>query len=200
MKKIVFVLILSLGMTATAQHRFDAALLGGVNMCQIDGDDAGRYNYLGFRGGIGASFPLSRDVATPWRMVVELAYTQKGSRMVSRDGTIALQYVELPLLLSYTAMEGRLRIAAGVAPAVRVGVAVTFGGLRSAAQEDKYRSVDWLPLTVGLRYLFTDHIAVEGRWQTSLLTIYDGSGPYRIFYSNHGAFNRLISVGLAYQF
>lgn len=180
-------------------QRFDARVFGGLNMCQVDGDDAGHYNHPGLRVGVGTSFPLGTD-DSPWRMAVELAYSQKGSYINSSDGKIALQYVEIPLMLTYNMAGNRLRLAAGVAPAVLVGAQVTFGGTDSPSQAARYKRMDWLPLTLAASYRFTDHLAIEARYQNSLLSIYDGPGPYRIWTSNHGAFNRLLSFGLAYQF
>ena len=203
MKKIILVFSLYfLGFAipqAVSQNRFDASLFGGLNVCQVDGDDAGRYNHLGLRAGVGTSFSLSDDIHSPWRMIVELAYIQKGSHINSANGEINLQYVELPLLLAYSALEDHLRLAVGVAPAVKVGCSVTFGGVNDANQESLYRTFDWLPLTLSAEYLFTDHLGITARWENSLLSVYDGSGPYRFFRSNHGAFNRLLSFGLTYR-
>ncbi len=207
MKKIQLATVILLALVfystaAEAQGRFDAYLFGGLNMCQIDGDDAGHYNHPGLRAGVGTSFALSDDSDSPWRMVVELAYSQKGSYINSTNGEISLQYVELPLLLSYNSMEGRLRIAAGVAPAVKVGTYVAFYKKESPNHEALYRSFDALPATVSVSYMLSRHIGIEGRWQTSLLSITDGtsSGIYRIFRSNKGTFNRLLTASLIYRF
>ena len=117
--------------------------------------------------------------------------------MNTSNGDINLQYVELPLMLSYNI--GQLRLAAGVAPAVKVGCSVTFDGIADAGQEARYKTFDWVPVTIAAEYLFTSHLGLAVRWQTSMVSIYDGSGPYRIFRSNHGAFNRLLSFGLTYR-
>lgn len=194
------ILILSAAFSLShAQQRFDAKLFAGLNLCQVDGDDDGSYNHPGLRTGVGTSFTLGEN-GSPWRMLVELAYAQKGSHINNSNGDIALQYVELPLMLSYSLADNRLRLAAGVAPAVLVGVRVTFGGTDSPEQAAKYKRMDWLPLTALVSYRFTDHLAAEARYQNSLLSVYDGAGPYRLWTSNHGAFNRLLTLGLAYQF
>lgn len=204
MKKIYILVAatLLLAGAAQAQNRFDASVFGGLTFNQIDGDDAGGYMNWGLRGGVGTSFTLGEDARSPWRMVVELAYSQKGSYINSTNGEISLQYVELPLLLSYNSMEGRLRIAAGVAPAVKVGTYVAFYKEESPNHEALYRSFDALPATVSVSYMLSRHIGIEGRWQTSLLSITDGtsSGIYRIFRSNKGTFNRLLTASLIYRF
>lgn len=207
MKKIYILIVttLLLAGTATAQNRFDATVFGGINLNQIDGDDAGGFGQMGLRGGVGTSFSIGHDAQSPWRMVVELAYSQRGSSInngsIQRD--ITLNYVELPLMMSYTLLNNKLRLSAGVAPAVQVGARVIDGnGIRNSEQEAKYTRFDWLPVVVSARYMVSYHLAVELRYQTSMLSIYDhpSSGTYRLWRENKGAFNRSLSIGLSYSF
>ena len=205
MKKYCFVLffvIFHFFNPASAQERFDACLFAGLNMCQIDGDGAGSYNHPGLRAGVGTSFSLESDVRSPWRMVVEIAFTNKGSYIGAYDRTLSVNYVEVPVMLACCAMDGRLRLAAGVAPAVRVSSQVTDSGIEDRPASDNFAAGDWLPLTASVRYLFSDHLGIEGRYQNSMISItkQNGSGTYRIFRSNTGCFNNLLSVGLVYQF
>ena len=202
MRKTLVLVLLLAAIPAWGQQRFDATLQAALNLCQVDGDDAGHYNHLGLRAGVSTSFTLTPDTRSPWRLEVGVAYSAKGSQMNHSDGVIALQYVELPILMTYNAMDGHLRIGAGVAPAVNVGTKVTFNGISSPNHEATYRPGDWIPFTVLLRYRFTDHLGIEGRWQTSLVSITSGTatGTYRLWRSNKGTFNRLLSIGLTYQF
>lgn len=206
MKKALFLIatLLVAGSGIHAQGRFSADAFFGATFNQIDGDDAGSYGHLGLRGGVGTSFYFGWDERTPWRMVVELAFVQKGSNIQNDvlDRTITLNYVELPLMMSYTLLDGNLRLAAGVAPAIEVGARVMDAGAENAIQEDNYKRFDWCPLTFTARYLFSYNIAVEARFQTSMLSIVDeaASGTYRLFKDNKGAFNRNLYIGLAYCF
>ena len=183
------------------QNRFDATVFAGLNMSQIDGDGAGSYNHVGLRAGVGTSFALS-DVRSPWRLVVELAFTNKGSYIEDFDRKLSASYVELPVMMSYNFLDNKLRIAAGVAPAVLVGSKVTNYGAEDVLSQENFAAVDWLPLTFSLRYLFTDHLGIEVRYQNSMLSITkeNGSGTYRIFKDNKGCFSRLVSFGLTYTF
>ena len=184
-----------------AQGRFDATVFAGLNMSQIDGDGAGSYNHLGLRAGVGTSFALG-DVRSPWRMVVELAYTNKGSHIEEYDRNLSASYIELPIMISYNFLDNRMRIAAGVAPAVLVGSKVTNYGAEDIPSQENFTAFDWLPITVGLRYRFFDHLSIEARYQNSLLSITkeNGSGTYRIFKDNKGCFSRLVSFVLTYTF
>ncbi len=184
-----------------AQGRFDATVFAGLNMSQIDGDGAGSYNHLGLRAGVGTSFALG-DVRSPWRMVVELAYTNKGSHIEEYDRNLSASYIELPIMISYNFLDNRMRVAAGVAPAVLVGSKVTNYGAEDIPSQENFTAFDWLPITVGLRYRLFDHLGIEARYQNSLLSITkeNGSGTYRIFKDNKGCFSRLVSFVLTYTF
>ncbi len=184
-----------------AQGRFDATVFAGLNMSQIDGDGAGSYNHPGLRAGVGTSFALG-DVRSPWRMVVELAYTNKGSHIEEYDRNLSASYIELPIMISYNFLDNRMRIAAGVAPAVLVGSKVTNYGAEDIPSQENFTAFDWLPITVGLRYRLFDHLGIEARYQNSFLSITkeNGSGTYRLFKDNKGAFSRLVSFALTYTF
>lgn len=198
MKRSIILAFLALALAATAQGRFDASIFAGLNMAQIDGDDAGRYNHPGLRAGIGTSI----DLGTAWRPVIELAYTQKGSYVSQYDRRLSANYVEIAAMMSYNCFDDRLRLAAGVAPAVLVGAKVTDSGVIDRLSSDNFCKVDWIPVTFAARYRLTDHLCLDVRWQNSMLSVTkeNGSGTYRIFRSNIGAFNRLVTFGLAWQF
>lgn len=187
---------------SSAQGRFDAHLFAGLNMGQLDGDQSDGFSHPGLRAGVGSSFTLGSDLASPWRMVVELAFSNKGSHVKSIDRTFSVNYIELPLMMSYNTMENRLRIAAGVAPAVRVGYNVTTGGTDEPGWDENLTAVDWLPLTFSLRYRFTDHLGVDIRYQYSALSVTKntGSGTYFLFRDNKGCFHNLVSFAMTYTF
>ena len=196
-KAFILAALISIFSIASAQNRFDAAAFVGLNLSQVDGDGAGHYNHLGLRAGVGSSF----DLGASWRIGVELAFTQKGAQ-TANTGSIDLQYIEMPILLSYSLLDDQLRIAAGVAPAVLVASKVTFDGIEDPIHSANYKRIDGLPITVALRYRFADHWCIDGRWQNSMLSVSKSNavGTYRLFRSNKGTFSRLLTIGVAYQF
>ena len=203
MKKIlpltaVFCLTFSIFNSIAAQERFDANVFAGLNMGQIDGDGAGRYNNPGIRAGVGTSL----DLGGGWRPVLELAYTQKGSFIGDYNRRLSADYVELAAMISYNFFDDRVRVAAGIAPGLLVRAKVTNGGSLDEPSSNNFRRLDRLPVTLAARYRFTDHLCFETRWQNSLLGVTKeaGSGTYRIFRSNKGVFHRLVTFGLVYQF
>ncbi len=193
-----------------AQHRrhagsdgFDLEIRGGINMCQIDGDASGNYNKMGFHGSVGTSYPVNDDGRL--RFAVEIGLSQKGSHIENSglERTISLLYVEVPLMLAFDLTEQRsLRVSAGIAPAILAKANVTTDGAHDALQSDNYKRLDAIPLCIGLRYRFTNHIGIDARWYNSMLNIAEenGSGTYRIFRSNKGQFNRLIQAGITICF
>lgn len=186
--------------TLRAQGNFDAYVTAGLNMAQIDGDGAGKYNHGGVRAGVGTSFSLG--VGDAWRGVMELAYTQKGSYIGEYDRRLSADYVEVVAMVSYNCLDNRLRLAAGVAPGVLVRAKVTNSGSDDQPSADNFSRVDRLPLTAAVRYSLGKHLALELRWQNSMLGVTKeaGSGTYRIFRSNKGVFHRLLTFGAAWQF
>jgi hypothetical protein len=206
----IFIVFLLSFSTLSAQHRgknsnrqFDLEMRAGANFCQIDGDESGNFNKIGFHASVGTSFPLSDD--DRWRFVVELGLTQKGSRIDNNniDRHISLTYVEVPLMVAYDFMERQqLRIAAGVAPAILAKSNVTTDGSHDQLQSDNYKRLDLLPLCISLRYRFTDTFGFDIRLYNSLLNIANenGTGTYRIFRSNKGQFNRLVQAGITIDF
>ncbi len=203
MRKIFTLIIISILIisSAEAQRRgrsseFDLSLRAGINMCQIDGDKSGNYSQPGFHAGVNTSFPLGDS--DEWRFLVEIGLSNKGSHVKQIDRHISLLYVEVPLMLTYNALDDRLRIGGGVAPAILAMSNVTDDGIRNVEQSANYKRFDMLPLVLGVRYKVGGHIALGIRYYNSMLNIakQNGSGTYRIFRSNKGQFSRLVQAGV----
>jgi len=85
-----------------------------------------------------------------------------------------------------------------VAPAVKVGESFTNG----YAGDNIFTTVDWLPLTLSVRYRFFEHLGIEARFQYSALSVTNdnSNGTYFLIRSNKGCFHNLASLGLTYTF
>ena len=178
-------------------REFDLQVRAGLNFCQIDGDASGNYNKLGFHGGVNTSFPLGDG---GWRILVELGLTQKGSRIdnTTFDRDISLLYVEVPLMLTYNLADNKLRLGAGIAPAILAKARVETDGAYDSQHSNNYKRMDLLPVCLSIGYRFNNYLGIDLRWYNSMLNtaIENGSGTYRIFRSNKGQFNRLLQAGL----
>ncbi len=176
MKKIAFILTfcsLCLSFSAVnAQQVFRAGIVGGVNFTQIDGDDLIGYNKIGVTGGFMVEIGL--DEYERWSAVMEILYTQKGSRSTIRDNaidlTITMDYAEIPLYVKYHDLRGGLSFGLGplIARSVRnkfviAGVDNTvshFGGEFPAKKWELGALVDvsYMFSNFGLGFRFTNSI------------------------------------------
>ncbi|MCQ2298974.1 MAG: PorT family protein [Bacteroidales bacterium] len=180
---------------AQAQGTFDFSLVGGANFCQIDGDNSGSYNKLGYFGGVNTSFSLGGH----FRMLVELGVSNKGSVVENLNREISLLYVQVPVMLCWSM--GRLRLGAGLAPGVLAQVRVDEGGVELPEAEALYKKVDRLPFCANINLRLTKHWGIDARYTNSFLSVHEGKkGAYRFSRDNSGAFNRLISAGVSYTF
>lgn len=94
----IFLLLISLTHTSYAQ-KFNAFLVGGFNVAQLEGDNLSGFNKLGVNTGIRLEYSLDSKKG----LATELLYHQKGSSSTLRAGTpsnvetISLNYIALPL-------------------------------------------------------------------------------------------------------
>ena len=200
-KKITLLaLALLLAIVATAQGRFDVAAWGGLSMGQLDGDDAGSYNHPGLAAGFESTFALGEEQGL-LRALVGFGFIQKGSFIQQVDRRINLSYIEIPIMLTLNFGDGRLRLGAGVAPAVLVDAKVYDSDVYNQLQSNNFRRFDAVPLCLGVRYMVTPNLGLEARYQNSMLpiTVESGSGTYRLFRTNQGIFNRNVVFSLVYR-
>ena len=195
MKKVLYLIMLALALPAAAQ-RFDFSASAALNLCQIDGDHSAHYNKLGYRAGVNSSFQLGDS---DFRFAVEVGVSQKGSHITYNglDRRVATTYIEVPLMLCYNF--NRLRIGAGIAPAFLGKAVVKDSGIPNDEIAKTFRRMDIAPFVTDIQYLFTDHLGIDARWYNSLLPVAEGNS-YRFNICNHGAFHRLLSIGVTCRF
>ncbi len=88
----------------SAQNRFGGGAILGFNAAQMDGDYAAGYHKVGINAGLRGTVRLNNDGR--WLLTTELLFSQRGARSVdadhvSPDWKATLNYVEVPVLLSY---------------------------------------------------------------------------------------------------
>ncbi len=168
MKKTCFILFITLATTIVSQaQRFKGGILGGINASQIDGDTWGGYYKIGL---VGGAFVYT-DFADKWGGQLEIKYSSKGSANgfnVPYPVKISLQYIDLPILATYKAIEN-LKIQAGV----------SINYLFVAKRYDGSWFDDWdfppnsleTSLTFGINYRFFQTFDMNIRYSYSLLPI-----------------------------
>ena len=101
---ILTILFLIVTISADAQ-RFKGAVMAGMNMSQVDGDEVVGYNRYGLHLGVAAIMPFKN-----WDVTLETVYSQKGAYQkpqfagdsLTGEYDLRLNYVEIPLLVHYT--------------------------------------------------------------------------------------------------
>ena len=72
-------LLLALSLVLNAQ-RFKGAIMGGMNISQVDGDEVYGYKKVGGHFGLAAILPVKKK----WDITLETVYNQKGAREKAR--------------------------------------------------------------------------------------------------------------------
>lgn len=110
---LISILFLALNHTLSAQ-RFKGAVMGGMNISQVDGDEVVGYNRVGGHLGLAAILPIKKFDVT-----LETVFNQKGARekqqydyfdsasgyQYTGEYNLRLNYVEIPVLAHYTDKE-----------------------------------------------------------------------------------------------
>ena len=169
-------------------------LKAGLNVADLTGADApvNTDPRLGFSGGLMADVPI-----TPMFSVrPEVLYSQKGVSSSTNDVTLAVDYIEIPVLVAATipATETGLMLGAYVGPALGVKVRESlngFGGLPNA--DNVFKSTDLgaaFGVTVG-----AGPFMIDGRYTVGLQDAIDSN-----VFNNNNARNAVFSFSGVYLF
>lgn len=182
---------------STAQQRFKAGLVFGLNAAQIEGDLAAGYNKLALHGGVRAITVL-RDKMD---FVLEMLYSQRGSyaRLQQGDMKINLQYVEIPLMISYKDWyqedDDYYKVQAiGGFSYGRLIEASSIGSIYHDTEVENFNKNDY-SITLGADVFLTKHFGFGARWTRSLNLLYNNqkhnpnvNGLFGYFLSFRGAY------------
>lgn len=162
-----FILIFcSVAITATAQ-RFQAGVVAGANLSQIDGDRLGGFN----QPGLSAGGKVATILSERWQVSLELLYSQQGSRRSNNDDPfsayekIRLNFIEVPVLINFK--EWKFHLSGGVAYNRLINFKVIdASGVDVTDAQDFNENI--FALVLGGIYYFQDNMGVEVRWMRSL--------------------------------
>lgn len=197
---------LALGVTAlTAQAQKQMGLVAGVAMSTMSGDFSsdGNSTRTGFVGGLVVGFPIGSG-----NLAIEpgVLYSMKGESYdnVDYDGTFAMDYIEVPILLKWSSKPAGAGIYLLAGPSINFNISCSDSGTDKSddssydEQCSDYSEVDTPTVisgVVGIGYS-TGRIGIEGRYDFDLgdaiSTTYDlGGGSTTI-----GAKNNVIQIML----
>lgn len=148
-------------------QRFQAGLVAGVNLSQIDGDRLAGFN----QPGLSAGGKVATILSDRWQVSVEMLYSQQGARRNNKDDPssaydrIRLNFVEVPVAINFK--EWKFHLTAGVSYARLINYKVIdFSGVDVTDSEDFNENI--YSLVLGGIYYFREDMGVDVRWIRSL--------------------------------
>lgn len=186
MKKLLLVktlfvccLVLSSISSSLQAQTFKAAVVGGVNLSQLDGDYLAGFHKIGLNGGL----RVSADISERLSLSTEFLFSQQGASSTTNDllgaiipeyDKIKLQFVEVPLMLNYS--DWKILASGGFSYGRLASYEVT-----NLEKEDITDSVSLneniVSIVLGASVFITEDIALNVRWSRSLNSLKDSVLP-----------------------
>ena len=179
-------------------QRFEGGIMAGAVASQLDGDHRAGYHKLGFLAG---GF-VKTKLKPPFGMQMEIKFIQKGSK--GKDTLFntysyyasRLNYIEIPILLSYTYKEkfaGYLGASAGY-------LISAFEDKDSYGFEKAYPEFDKFEISghAAISYKLTEKLNVMFMFSYSAFGVRDAYPDY-YQYIQRGQYNNVLSLSLYYQ-
>jgi hypothetical protein len=164
----MMVLSCLLGVTVTSQaQRFEAGLVAGINLSQIDGDRLAGFNKPGFNAGAKVATILSDR----WQLSLEFLFSQQGASRSKYDDPssaydkIRLNFVEVPVMINFK--EWKFHLSGGVSYARLIDYQV-IDALGGDATDSQEFNESMFSLVFGGTYYFRENMGFEVRWFRAL--------------------------------
>ncbi len=177
--RMLFITLLSilflLPESAMAQRRFRAAVAGGFNMAQLDGDKLGGYNQIGLTGGLKVYTVLTDR----WEISLGMLYSQQGSHRTRTDDpssiyeSIRLNFVEAPVMVHFR--DWKFQVGAGISYANLINFKVTDYTGEDITDRQNYDS-SIFSIILGVTLHLSEKFGVDVRWHKSLNNMQADSG------------------------
>lgn len=148
-------------------QRFEAGLVAGLNLSQIDGDRLAGFNKPGLVAGVKVATILSDR----WQVGLEMLFSQQGSSRTRQDDPasaydkIRLNAVEVPVLLQFK--EWKFHIGGGVSYARLIDFQV-IDALGGDVTDTQNFNENTFSLVFNGIYYFRENMGFEVRWFRSL--------------------------------
>jgi hypothetical protein len=202
MKKTLLVLS-SLVISVYSFGQFSLGVKAGLNVNDMilkdapPGDDGGIEANIGFHAGVYTTININKKFS----FIPELQFSQRGyaSKSSFGDARVNLNYLELPLLLSYSPIEF-LNIDLGPNFAYKLSAVSKSDGTSRNIDNVFEEDLD-IGITGGLRFNVSEKISIVGRYYYGITSLFefsildDQNNPL----GSGTAHNRNIQVGLSYK-
>jgi hypothetical protein len=165
MKKLALVFLAGISF-ATAKAQFQFGAKGGLNFATVSGSDAGDVSTrVNINLGVYARLPLAEKIS----LQPELVYSNQGAGF--DRGSIALNYLNIPILLRYYAGSG-FAIFTGPQVGFLLGAHYKYNG-NSLNAKDSYNSGDFA-WAVGLAYKIpSTKLGIDARYNFGIANVED---------------------------
>lgn len=193
--KILFLLIFTISAFTVNAQRFGGGILAGINTSQIDGDNWAGY----YKGGVNVGVFVNTDFADNWGGQLELKYSGKGSSNGPNSYNLAkirLQYIDMPVLATYEAIEN-LKFQAGLSFNFLIKGSYYNGEWFSFDAWDVQPSKFETALTVGVNYRFFSNFDLNFRYSYSLTPVRAVTSTSS--YGEGAWFNNVLSFTLYFE-
>jgi hypothetical protein len=186
-------------------QKFNAGIIAGGLLSQVDGDGYGGFNKFGYLAGGLVSLRISPHSS----FQMEIEYIQKGSRInadsLNNNNTYLMRfhYLEVPVLYQYS-MGKRKRFSLEAGPAMDV----TLGSYEESNGLETQSTIPLRNVTLagifGISGMIGNHLKWNFRYNYSLLSIRQTAdsypSTYRYILWQKGQFNNVVSFSLLYYF
>lgn len=168
--------LLFLTSNCLSAQAFQASILAGGNLSQVDGDDLLGFHRAGFNGGIRVLALLSER----WRLGPEILFSQQGAKRNKNSLNISdfrafdLSTVEIPVMIYYK--DWRITAEAGVSYQRLIDYAVFDARDQDITATTKLKS-DLAAINFGATLYLTPRIGVTFRWSKHLTDLQLAEDP-----------------------
>jgi len=198
---LLFILFVPLGLFS---QKFNAGILAGGLVSQVDGDTWAGYNKFGFLAGGYVNLKLSHHSS----LQMEMEYIQKGSRKnndLEKDDLnsylLRLHYLEIPVIYQFNFAK-RFSAETGPAMDILLGSYEEKDGIPDPPTEP-LRNVT-LSGIIGFSAYITNHLKACFRFNYSLISIRNTTAPYPASYRKilfeWGQYSNVLSLSLSWDF
>ena len=196
--------LLTLGSFKAFAQSFDAGLVAGAAMSQIDGDKYYGYHKLGLTAGAFVSLPVAEHFAAQ----IELKYTQMGAHSSVTEVVeynysaynLRLHYAEIPLMLRYDF--GHFTVYGTSLNFLNLEAGLSLDFLLKHHGEVDDGNAEWrfnffsVTGNLGAHFSITDHFGIGVRWMYSILPMQTNPTPQWLF--NH-SWNKVLQATVTYN-
>lgn len=172
--------------SAAPAQEFKGGILAGLAASQIDGDSQSGY----FKTGIYLGGYVCHSLNNYFDGQLEIRYAQKGAYDRISDSRLAMQYLEVPLLVQFHKWHATFET--GLVPGILISAKVISDQFLEY-DVDSYRRYS-MDFAAGASYPITVRLSAHARFAYSIFSIQSISNQY----TTHNQYHNVLNFGFSY--